>query len=245
MSSQTVVAQAQVVSDSALHREKAGDVMLRPNRCAHDLTGKVRIRFTQNQWDAVVSHAESVLLVKCMFDAAVIDVTEHGSVLPVHPYGRRHAPCNQQSAIELFSGGFSGWTQVIRQLNHSDTMKHVNMRLAVDYDSTCAKAYSIGHAATLIPSQEQARATSFDAVIERVVCADIRSTSWLHLCGPDEPDLLLMSPPCPAWSQAYNSVGLEREDGFLTVVSWVTAFLVGPKVVTMENVKGKIGRAHV
>lgn len=78
----------------------------------------------------------------------------------------------------------------------------------------------------------------FEDGVARAVCSDIRDPQWLHLNGSCEPDLLMMSPPCPAWSQAFQPVGLGCDDGMLTIHAWGVSFILSPKVIVMENVKG-------
>lgn len=116
-----VMAKAKVVKDSNHHRIQIGNSQFWEWRCAHDLTDdNVLVRFTDPQWDSVASKSPCLLVVKCRHDAGYIDLTTQGNVVPVHADDRNRIASNQVTVIELFCGGFSGWTQVVRRLNDMD-----------------------------------------------------------------------------------------------------------------------------
>ena len=61
---------------------------------------------------------------------------------------------------------------------------------------------------------------------------------WKHLFSNEAFDLLVMSPPCPAWSYAAMQQGLLRPDGRLTLHAWGLVNLLRPRIVLMEMVSG-------
>ena len=65
---------------------------------------------------------------------------------------------------------------------------------------------------------------------------DVRHGVWHHLLGSSQYDIMMISPPCPAFSMASTWQGLMREDGRLTLDAWGLGNLIRSKIIVMEMV---------
>lgn len=71
---------------------------------------------------------------------------------------------------------------------------------------------------------------------------DLRQGWWLQLVC--HVDVLLISPPCPAWSLANIAHDLSRDDGFLTIEILLKATVLQPSAIVLENVSNFMAHAH-
>ena len=71
---------------------------------------------------------------------------------------------------------------------------------------------------------------------------DLRQGWWLQLVC--HVDVLLISPPCPAWSLANIAHDLSRDDGFLTIEILLKATVLQPSAIVLENVSKFMAHAH-
>ena len=146
---------------------------------------------------------------------------------------------------EFFSGGFSGWTQVADFLT-SHSMPVVST-FALDHDRiaavTFAENYGDGEVERCASEAIHHERTSFlSSGSTRVFQCDIASGWWMQFAVPV--DVLVMSPPCPAWSLANIAHGLNRDDGFVTVESLLRATMLQPNVIGFENVANFASHVH-
>eukprot|EP00435_Cladocopium_sp_Y103_P038186 s342_g10.t1 len=154
-----------------------------------------------------------------------------------HPQGLKHV-------VELFSGGFSGWSQVVRFLNGLDLP--LVTALAIDSNHACVEAYGLTFGSTCIGPDLRVELDANDCLpLKKVVECDIMEFSWVHLLGTVEYEIGVCSPPCPPWSNASVSPpGLRRKDGALTPLAIALLALIGCKVLCLENVSGMALHDH-
>eukprot|EP00435_Cladocopium_sp_Y103_P010479 s2347_g2.t1 len=239
-----VTLSCRVDSKHALVRSGFESLSLPGRRCAHDLTDRYVLKVSMDQWTCVVSHASSVICLQAFVFPHVLDVSlEGGGVMPTpecrlqHPHGLKHV-------VEFFSGGFSGWSQVVRFLNELDLP--LVTAFALDASCACVEAYSLTFGATRIGPDLKVDFDANDCLpLKKVIESDVMEFSWAHLLGMVQYEIGVCSPPCPPWSKASVSPpGLRRRDGALTPLAIALLALIGCKVVCMENVSGMIQHDH-
>ena len=174
-----------------------------------------------------------------MYPTVRTDINHSGVV--ADPTCRRTGEPGAIKAIELFSGAFSGWSQVVHHL--AGKGHGVSLTLAVDHDHECRRAYSECFDAVAIGPD------SFSCPQEPIpsrlfVESDIQHHGWLHLTGIEQIHWGLMSPPCQSWSQANAAAGLGRSEGMTSLDALGTMSLVGPSAIGMENVPGMLSHPH-
>ena len=138
---------------------------------------------------------------------------------------------------EYCSGAFSGWTQagvILESMGFA-----TETRYAIDYDACVASCYAANF------TGENKASCPADIFRLRDECffykeaqimfqSDIRFGWWLFFCEPIS--IATASPPCPAFSHAGNSGGLERVEG-LTIVETVLKIMIArPKIMLIKEV---------
>ena len=214
------------------------------HRCPHDCTGKFELIATMDQWTHTISHTPKFIIVEGtvtqgMFPTVRTDVNHSGVI--ADPTCRRVSDPSTINAVELFSGAFSGWSQVVHHL--AGKGHGVSLNLAVDHDHECRKAYSECFDAVAIGPENFA--CPQEPIPDRLfVESDIQHHGWLHLTGTEVVHWGLMSPPCQSWSQANAAAGLSRSEGMATLDALGTMGLIGPSAIGMENVPGMLSHPH-
>ena len=109
----------------------------------------------------------------------------------------------------------------------------------VDCDSYAAQTYAMNYSKIEV-IKEAKEAAYLHTVrmdmesVSPVYQCDIRAGWWCQFAP--RIDLLMQSPPCPAWSLAHVAHGLSRADGFMVIESLLKTTLLQPEVVAFENV---------
>eukprot|EP00435_Cladocopium_sp_Y103_P066489 s149_g28.t1 len=234
----------QVCRDHPLVKGAFLGLSLPGRRCAHDITDDYLLKVSTDQWACAVSQSASVICLQAFVFPDCLDVSlEGGGVMPTpecripHPHGLKHV-------VELFSGGFSGWSQVVRLLGELDFP--LVTALAIDSSESCVEAYRLTFGATRIGPDLKVQLDVDDHLpLKKVIEADILELSWVHLLGTVEYEFGVCSPPCPPWSNASVSPpGLRRRDGALSPLAIALLALIGCKVVCLENVSGMTQHDH-
>ena len=178
----------------------------------------------------------------------ILDLTGAGAaIIPVSP----NDPVDEDKPLvigELYCGGFSGWTHAIHEL----ILRHMNIvhGFALDKDSACCDVYEKTHAPNVraSDSMEYGRACAahhqFGDKPSVLLQTTITDVWWMTCIGRYFPELLCLSPPCPAWSLADASPGLGRNDGFLLLQTLVYIAFLRPKIFTSENVANMKHHKH-
>ena len=143
---------------------------------------------------------------------------------------------------ELFARGFSGWAHALRRL--CEMGMKIDHRFAVEIDSECVEAYSRSHNFKYRCGPSAFKWDDDELPSHLLVNADVRDGGWFHLTGTYLVDLMMMSPPCPAWSLATTAPGLMKEEGRLTIDAISLCNLVRPKVILLENVSSMRNHEH-
>eukprot|EP00438_Fugacium_kawagutii_P026990 Skav224430 [mRNA] locus=scaffold657:635485:639051:+ [translate_table: standard] len=223
-----------------------GDRPLFPDKCPHDTTRFVSIRISMSQWTHVVQHTTSFVLVNAKVTAAFrmhLDTTDGLSSATTLRMARDELGWSMINTVELFAGGFSGWTHAVRSLSSEGFA--FNQFLALDHDLDCAESYMASHPVDTRVGPGDFSWTEDDLPGSMFVVCELLQLNWIHLIGVLPIHMLLMSPPCPAWSLATNRAGgLDREDGQVMLEVWGALSLLRPKVIDMENVATLMSHHH-
>eukprot|EP00438_Fugacium_kawagutii_P021445 Skav226905 [mRNA] locus=scaffold853:98357:103755:+ [translate_table: standard] len=223
-----------------------GDKPLFPQRCAHDTTRSVSIRISMSQWTHVVQHTSSFVLINAKVTGAMrvlLDTTDAVSSVTTLRLSREELGWSMINTVELFAGGFSGWTHAVRSLSAEGFA--FNHFLALDHDLDCAEAYMASHPIDTRVGPGDLSWDDDDLPGSMFVVCELSQLNWIHLLGILPVHMLLMSPPCPAWSLATNRAGgLDREDGQVMLEVWGALSLIRPKVIDMENVATLMQHHH-
>lgn len=145
--------------------------------------------------------------------------------------------------LELFSGGYGGWSAASGYLSEKFG-KHFRV-VGVEHDIEAAYAYAISREAqiwngeTVIP---------IDAIAESnhdlVLCADVKSLSWVPSVAKWSPDCICVSSPCQPWSGAGSGQGLLTEDGECLLQAIALAKLMRPRFLLLEQVSAFMSHPH-
>eukprot|EP00435_Cladocopium_sp_Y103_P073917 s162_g45.t1 len=222
------------------------DLQLPGKRCAHDITDQFQLRVSHEQWLCVVSKVSKIICLQAFVFGDLLDVCmEGGGVIPA-PECRGDDSSQLVHVLELFCGGFSGWSHVTRALK---TMHlPVETSLAVDIDLDCVLAYSKTFGATMHIGGTPLQLSVDEKIPSKLVIqadADVADFSWVHLLGCEKYEMGVASPPCPPWSAASVSApGLRRNDGCLTPFAIALLALCGCRVICIENVSGMVHHPH-
>eukprot|EP00435_Cladocopium_sp_Y103_P059020 s916_g21.t1 len=212
------------------------DLQLPGNRCAHDITDQFQLRVSHEQWLCVVSKVSTIICLQAFVLGDLLDVCmEGGGVIPA-PECRVGDSSELVHVLELFCGGFSGWTMHLP----------VETSLAVDIDLDCVLAYSKTFGATMHIGGTPLQLSVDEKIPSKLVIqADVADFSWAHLLGCGTFEMGVASPPCPPWSAASVSApGLRRNDGCLTPFAIALLALCGCRVICIENVSGMVHHPH-
>jgi len=202
----------------------------------------VRLKITSDQWQHVISKAERFVVLDGVNRDGIIDTTSSRSGVMACPDARIPMQGPNVVSCELFSGGFSGWSQSMRKL--SELGYPFSHRLALDSEHVCALTFMRSHGFQHVVGPDDFT-WGIDPLPESLfVEGDVTLHTWKHLFSDDAYDLLVMSPPCPPWSFAASQQGLGRADGRLTLHAWGVANILRPRIVLMEMVSGMKDHAH-
>ena len=239
MGSGEVHLQVMISRDGASHQTGFGPMMFQLRRCAHDVDLHFKLRISDNQWQHVASRHERFIIYEARLKGRLLDCTCEGPGIISSPDLRESfTDENVHTSGELFAGGFSGWAHAGRRL--CDMGLLLEHRFAVDLEKECCEAYMKSHDFKHACQHGSLEWKDDDLPLHPFIQADIRNGAWYHLMGDYVLDLLMMSPPCPAWSFA----GLMKEEGRLTLDAIGLCNLVKPKIIRLENVAGMRNHEH-
>ena len=193
---------------------------------------------TMQHWTTAAEGCDTLVCLQAFNFPDGLDVSLEGSGVFPSPECRMTSADDALRTVELFCGGFSGWSHVGRFLQ---TMEMPLERcLALDLDRDCVLAFhkTFGGYLKLLGVPVQ---LDDDGSLppQLVIESDLLEFDWAHLSGRQTFEIGLASPPCPPWSKAaVNPPGLRRKDGILTPAAIAMFALLGCKVMCLENVAG-------
>ena len=144
--------------------------------------------------------------------------------------------------LELFAGGFGGWSTALRALCDQDVRTQV---VAVDHCIRACHNFALSHSAILLNGFSHVPIDSFSrSDLNFIVHAEVDSDKWLGAAANWSPECMVFSAPCPPWTHAAHSDGLNSWEGQLMLESLAVAKILRPRVVLIEQVNGFFDHSH-
>eukprot|EP00435_Cladocopium_sp_Y103_P034119 s1286_g8.t1 len=144
--------------------------------------------------------------------------------------------------IEMFSGGFGGWKDACNHLQSCHNL--VFSTLALEIDREAAFAYAIAHRVPLVNGWKRINPDIAREYKDLIVHTDLTGDTWLELGSAWKPDIIVISAPCPPWSQAGSAAGLHSDQGQLIVKAIAICKLLRPRMIALEQVGAVTTHEH-
>eukprot|EP00438_Fugacium_kawagutii_P022805 Skav204863 [mRNA] locus=scaffold2222:106234:107505:+ [translate_table: standard] len=145
--------------------------------------------------------------------------------------------------LELFSGGYGGWSYGARFLR-----QHFNVPfqiIAVDCHWAANVNFATIHGAVLIDgTSDDLHHEMFDDMRDYVITANVTDLKWQSVVAAWRPDLATVSSPCQKWSKGGHACGLFSESGRLMAEAGLILRKMRPKVSLFEQVPGFMTHEH-
>ena len=215
--------------------------------CSHAQVTEIIIQVPKLSADLIPGRVEAIVYqgrVSGTVSLMVISVLDLESGLRIFRHGRNHATLNFDIG-EFCSGAFSGWTQagkVLETMGYSTATK-----FAIDNDPCVATWYARNFADGAIAAKPEdifrLRDEAFyyrEAPI--TFQTDVQLGWYLLFCEPIE--IATASPPCPAFSAASSSAGLEKAEGQVIIDTILKILLLQPKALVLEEVATLRNHVH-
>ena len=216
-------------------------------QCSHQPITEILLRVPKLSASLIPSRVEAIVYqgrVEMTASQTLINVLDLESGIRVFRHGRNHATLNLDIG-EFCSGAFSGWTQagkVLEQMGYPITTK-----FAIDNDHCVATWYARNYTeGAMAASPDDVFRLRDEAFYYReapiTFQTDVQLGWYLLFCEPVE--IVTTSPPCPAFSSASTSAGLEKTEGQVIVDTILKILLLQPKVMVLEEVASLRTHAH-
>ena len=144
--------------------------------------------------------------------------------------------------VEMFAGGVGGWKDACTYLQNAHDLKFSTLALEIDRDA--ALAYSIAHNVPIVNGMKHVDPAIASEFRDLIVLTDIAGDTWLEICSAWQPDIVVISAPCPPWSQAGNASGLHSDQGQLILRAIATCKLLRPRAIALEQVSAFASHEH-
>eukprot|EP00438_Fugacium_kawagutii_P029377 Skav202095 [mRNA] locus=scaffold513:221613:223166:- [translate_table: standard] len=108
--------------------------------------------------------------------------------------------------------------------------------IALDNEVMAAKCYSLSHGASIVDGFRPIPMQFFEHSTEDyVILGHIADKRWVPAIAQWGPDIVVMSAPCPPWSNAGGSLGLDCNQGGLFAEGLGVVKLLRPNILLLEN----------
>ena len=215
--------------------------------CVHDQLTEVLLQVPLRAADLIPSRVEAIVFqgrVTITSSQALVSLLDLDSGLRIFRHGRNHATANLDMG-EFCSGAFSGWTQagkVLATMGYS-----TNTKFAIDHDHCVATWYArnFTDGAMAAKPEDVFRLRDEEFYYREAPItfqADVQLGWYLLYCEPIE--IATASPPCPAFSAASTSAGLEKAEGQVIIDTILKILLLQPKILVLEEVASLRTHAH-
>lgn len=139
--------------------------------------------------------------------------------------------------LELFSGGYGGWSYAARFLKQEF---HVPFQtISVEKSWHAVVNFATIHGARIIEGTSgHVNAQLFEDGHDYVIRADITDLSWQEAVANWRPSMMVISSPCQKWSKGGHASGLDDESGLLLPEAILLMRKFRPLVAMLEQVPG-------
>eukprot|EP00438_Fugacium_kawagutii_P019046 Skav208713 [mRNA] locus=scaffold42:789146:793777:+ [translate_table: standard] len=219
-------------------------------QCEQDNQEKdVRVKFSDAQWNLIASKCEDVILLGAVHESGILDVSGFSSaILPAKCNDNDDTIPSEIRILEMFAGGFGGWAHAVRAMAGEGIPIHVGS--AIDMDDMACITYMKTHRLNFLAMnaeeawkylQEHDMQSMVSSILFR---ASVQHKWWITFALRVIHECVCFSAPCPAWSTAGASPGLERHDGMIFLVTLTILAVIRPKIWASENVAAIARHRH-
>lgn len=127
------------------------------------------------------------------------------------------------SALHLFSGSFSGWTQAAKWISNNVTGVAIGQEIELDAAVEVANAWIADGEGQVLTCPLSPFGAWMPAAKIRVL-GQVKDLSVLNLCQHQVNLMVTLSPPCQSWSKGGRLTGLHSLNGIAFVDGLVLAF---------------------
>ena len=172
-------------------------------------------------------------------DSAIFRLCEDTIVMPVdHKVGTERIRW-----LELFSGGFAGWTRGLHLLREHHQIPVQS--IAIEYDIRIAHNLAVSLGIPLLDGTRVMPRHAFSGMQDDcVIHGDITQKTWHSAIAEWKPDAISISAPCQPWSNAAAGSGLSSLDGMAAAESIAVCKFLRPRIILYETVGGFVTHDH-
>eukprot|EP00438_Fugacium_kawagutii_P031199 Skav220794 [mRNA] locus=scaffold150:88279:92835:- [translate_table: standard] len=146
--------------------------------------------------------------------------------------------------LELFAGGFGGWKSALDFVCSLTDAGQVRT-IAVEHDVLIAQSYALTNHAGFLQLPDHVPLQFFaDHHGDWIIRDDVLSPKWKASVSLQGVDVVTLSAPCPAWTGANESPGLNRADGALLLESVLECRFFRPSYIMVEQVANFAQHPH-
>ena len=195
------------------------------------------IRMHLVDWFAVASHCNDLRILQAKVEGSatlpIIDATEAVSVI-AGPVRLREDSVVQ--LVEIFSGGFCGWSQASTVI--SQGFLPTRMRWLLDREPHCIPGAKIAHGDLHTVSNASDLTLALRGDLDMFIQADIADSWWYRALALPQIQAWCTSPPCPPFSTASSGAGVTAPDGKALLHVLALAEVFRPPMICIEQVSG-------
>lgn len=159
-------------------------------------------------------------------------------VIPLESRGTQHV-----KVFEMFAGGYGGWVSSFKYLRSQQRLQCQVIGIEDDFET--ALAYSVNHSATLVDGLHALPRGIFKSTAnDHITHGNIRSKNWWKAIADWSPHIVTISSPCPPWTGASHSPGLQSSQGMLLPEALILLRIFRPPLVAIEQVHGFATHPH-
>ena len=145
--------------------------------------------------------------------------------------------------IDLFAGGYGGWSHALRFLSEDLQQYSVipafkqHCVIAIEHDIPAAASHAHNHDMILLPDEKLPHDWFRQHPHSAVVNAPVQSSNWKQSVACVPADIWTISHPCQSWTNAAHAKGFDDVNGLAFATSLGLIRIYRPKYVALENVK--------
>ena len=165
---------------------------------------------------------------------AIFFCTTPSTIVMPHP---ERFPYQQTLTMELFAGGFGGWSWAKR---HAEVIGAPKTRsVAVEKDAKVAVQHAINHPAHVFLPEVDTPEDLLDKLSgDCMFIQDVADVRWQRSVTTHRHEYWTISSSCQSWSTAGNGAGLGDPRGMTLPQSLAAARIFRPKAILVEQVQG-------
>ena len=211
-------------------------------RAHQKLETAVSIRCQTNQIPLLADNSTNLILANAHV------VSEHPILVELDCqsviYNAQSAKKHSIQTLELFSGGFGGWSMASRLLANRFKIPMVRT-VALDHDHLAVQNWIRNYGGHYIETSQDLPWEIVEVFAGNIgIVSDIQSYNWRQLAASCEPNLATISSPCISWSGAGKQGGLFAEGGIMLMVAIGVCKFIRPRVILLEQVKNFMQHKH-